>query len=75
MILKVEFISCRIEVVKCSRSVNYAGVFCVENSSRCINLVSCVLIRKSIDNIFKEDIIDEIEHLSNFRLLKIRIIE
>ena len=37
----------------------------------CIIFVSRVLIRNSIGIIFREDLSDEIEHLSNFRLLKI----
>ena len=60
--LEFEFLSGRIHFCRCSRSVNYAGVFCREQY---------VLIRKSIVNIFREDINDNIEHLSNFILLKI----
>ena len=68
-ILEFEVFSCRIEVYKYSMSVKYIGV--IVYRTVCITLVSRVLIRNSIDNIFREDISDEIEHLSIFRLLKI----
>ena len=67
--LELEFLSGRIHLFRCSRSVKYVGVFLYRTV--CINLVSRVLIRKSIVKIFREDINDEIEHLSNFLLLKI----
>ena len=64
----MDLLSGRIEVFKCSMSVKYIGVL---KKTICIILVSRVLICKSIGNIFREDISDEIEHLSNIRVLQI----
>ena len=67
-------------VFKCNRLVNILEYFlyrtlCRKRCSKPIILVSRVLIRKSIDNIFREDISDEIEHIYNFRLLKIILVD
>ena len=60
--LEFEFLSGCKEVFKCCRLVKYVEVFL--EIIVCIIVVSHVLIRKLIAKIFRENISDEIGHLS-----------